>query len=129
VLGDAALLVLLAHDEARDVLEEDERHAARAGELDEMGRLERRLGEEHALVGEDADGVAVEGRETCHQRRPGERLELVEAPAVHEPSTMATCGMPAADMRAWLKKMRPKCSRSGKTSAWRGRKAPPESTR
>src|SRR5216110_1733303 len=25
---------------------------------------------------------------------------------------MATCGMPAADMRAWLKKMRPKCSRS-----------------
>ena len=28
----------------------------------------------------------------------------------------------------WLKKMRPKCSRSGKTSAWRGRLAPPEST-
>jgi hypothetical protein len=29
-------------------------------------------------------------------------------------------------MRAWLKKMRPKCSRSGKTSACKGRKAPPD---
>src|SRR5215210_6917616 len=37
--------------------------------------------------------------------------------------------MPSADIRAWLKKMRPKWSRSGKTSAWSGRKAPPESTR
>ena len=29
-------------------------------------------------------------------------------PAVHEPMTTAICAMPAADMRAWLKKMRPK---------------------
>jgi hypothetical protein len=50
-------------------------------------------------------------------------------PAVHEPITTAICGMPFADMRAWLKKIRPKCSRSGKTSSCRGRKAPPESTR
>ena len=28
--------------------------------------------------------------------------------------TRATCGIPAADILAWLKKMRPKCSRSGK---------------
>jgi hypothetical protein len=34
-----------------------------------------------------------------------------------------------ADIRAWLKKMRPKCSLSGKTSACIGRNAPPESTR
>ena len=38
-------------------------------------------------------------------------------PAVHEPMTTATCGMPAADMLAWLKKMRPKWSRSGNTSS------------
>ncbi len=50
-------------------------------------------------------------------------------PAVHEPMTAAICGIPAADICAWLKKMRPKWSRSGKTSACNGRKAPPESTR
>ena len=50
-------------------------------------------------------------------------------PAVHEPMTTAICGMPRADICAWLKKIRPKWSRSGKTSAWRGRNAPPESTR
>jgi hypothetical protein len=50
-------------------------------------------------------------------------------PAVHEPMTAAICGIPFADIRAWLKKMRPKCSRSGKTSSWSGRNAPPESTR
>jgi hypothetical protein len=50
-------------------------------------------------------------------------------PAVHEPITAASWGIPRADIVAWLKKMRPKCSRSGKTSSWRGRKAPPESTR
>ena len=50
-------------------------------------------------------------------------------PAVHEPSTADSCGMPRADIVAWLKKIRPKCSRSGNTSSWSGRKAPPESTR
>ena len=50
-------------------------------------------------------------------------------PAVHDPITAASCGMPWADMFAWLKKIRPKCSRSGKTSSCSGRKAPPESTR
>ena len=50
-------------------------------------------------------------------------------PAVQEPITAAIWGMPLADMRAWLKKIRPKCSRSGKTSSWSGRNAPPESTR
>jgi hypothetical protein len=50
-------------------------------------------------------------------------------PAVHEPITTAIWGMPFADMRAWLKKIRPKWSRSGNTSSWSGRNAPPESTR
>ncbi len=38
----------------------------------------------------------------------------------------AGCGL--ADIRAWLKKMRPKWSRSGNTSSCIGRNAPPEST-
>ena len=50
-------------------------------------------------------------------------------PAVQEPITTAICGIPCADIRAWLKKIRPKWSRSGNTSAWSGRYAPPESTR
>lgn len=40
-----------------------------------------------------------------------------------------TWGMPAALIVAWLKNVRPKCSLSGKTSAWRGKFAPPLSTR
>ena len=50
-------------------------------------------------------------------------------PAVQLPITTAICGMPCADMLAWLKKMRPKCSLSGNTSACSGRNAPPESTK
>jgi hypothetical protein len=38
-------------------------------------------------------------------------------PAVQEPMTTAICAMRSADIRAWLKKMRPKCSLSGNTSA------------
>ncbi len=50
-------------------------------------------------------------------------------PAVHDPMTAESCGMPAAESCAWLKKIRPKWLRSGKTSSWSGRNAPPESTR
>jgi hypothetical protein len=50
-------------------------------------------------------------------------------PAVQDPMTAAICAIPWADIVAWLKKMRPKCSRSGKTSSCIGRNAPPESTR
>jgi hypothetical protein len=48
---------------------------------------------------------------------------------VHDPITHATWEIERSDIVAWLKKMRPKCSRSGKTSSCMGRKAPPESTR
>ena len=40
----------------------------------------------------------------------------------------ATCGIPSLDILAWLKKIRPKWSLSGKTSACLGKFAPPEST-
>ena len=84
VLGDAAVLVALADDEAGDVLQEEQRDAALAAELDEVRRLERRLGEQHAVVGDDADRVAVDAREAGDQRRAVARLELVEAAAVDE---------------------------------------------
>ena len=80
-----ACLVLAADHEPGDVLEEDERDPALAGELDEVGALERRLAEQDPVVGEDRDRVAVEVGEAGHERLAVERLELVEAAAVDEP--------------------------------------------
>ena len=65
VARDAAGLVLGADHEAGDVLQEDERHAALAAELDEVRALLRRLGEEHAVVREDPDRVALDAREAA----------------------------------------------------------------
>src|SRR5439155_11694959 len=69
-----------------DVLEEHERDAALAGELDEVRALEGGLGEEDPVVGEDPDGPPVEMGEPAHERLAVALLELVEAAAVHEAS-------------------------------------------
>ena len=53
-------------------------------QLDEVRALERALAEQDAVVGEDADRVAVDVREAADQRRAVERLELVELGAVDE---------------------------------------------
>ena len=60
VLGDAAGLVVAADHEAGDVLQEQQRDAALVAQLDEVRALERRLAEQHAVVGEDADRVPVQ---------------------------------------------------------------------
>ena len=80
-----ACLVLAADHEARDVLEEDERDPPLARELDEVRALLRRLGEEDPAVREDADRVALDPGEAADERVAVERLELVEAAAVHDP--------------------------------------------
>ncbi len=85
VARDPAGLVLLADHEAGDVLEEDERHATLAGQLDEVRALLRRLGEEHALVRQDRDRVPLDPREAADERLAVERLELGEARAVDDP--------------------------------------------
>ncbi len=86
VLGYAARLELAAHHETGDVLQEEERYLALGAQLDKVSRLERRLGEQHAVVGYDADRVAVEAREARDQRLAVHLLELVEAAAVDEAS-------------------------------------------
>ena len=59
---------------------------ARRAELDEVRRLERRLGEQHAVVGDDADRVAVErARSPVTSVGAVARLELGEAAAVDQP--------------------------------------------
>ena len=45
----------LPDDEARDVLQEEERDSALPAQLDEVRALERRLREEDAVVRDDAD--------------------------------------------------------------------------
>ena len=47
--------------------------------------FERRLGEQHAVVGDDPDRMAVDPGEAGDQRRAVLRLELVERAAVHQP--------------------------------------------
>ncbi len=50
-------------------------------------------------------------------------------PATQLPMIAAIWGTPSADIRALLRKMRPKWSRSGKISSCIGRKTPAESTK
>src|SRR5471030_2276625 len=64
VARDAARLVFTADHEAGDVLQEDQRDAALATQLDEMCGLQRRLVEQDAIVGDDADRIAPDTRET-----------------------------------------------------------------
>ena len=69
VLRDAASFVLPPDDEAGDVLEEDKRDAALIAQLDEVRRLERRLGKQHTVVGDDADEKAMQPGEASDERR------------------------------------------------------------
>ena len=62
ILGDAAGLVLLADHEAGDVLQEQQRHLALVAQLDEVRRFDRTLREQDPVVGDDADGDAVDVR-------------------------------------------------------------------
>mmetsp|Transcript_19135 Transcript_19135/g.55562 ORF Transcript_19135/g.55562 Transcript_19135/m.55562 type:complete len:323 (+) Transcript_19135:214-1182(+) len=84
ILGDAAPLVLGADDEACDVVQEHEGDPALPADLDEVRGLDGRLAEEHAVVPEDANWVAVDVGKAADQRCAVPRLELVEAGAVDD---------------------------------------------
>ena len=84
ILGDATALVLRAHHVARDVLQEQEGDLLGGTQLDEVGGLEGALAEEHAVVGQDAAGQALDVGEAGHQGSPVAGLELEEAAAIHE---------------------------------------------
>ena len=71
-LDDPALLVVGADDVAGRVLQEEQRRVDLVGELDEVGGLLGVLVEEHAVVGEDRDRIAVE------LRPAGDELGAVE---------------------------------------------------
>ena len=78
------MLVALADHEAHDVLEKEQRNAALAAEFDEVCALEGGFGEENAVVGEDADEMAVDPRKARHQCGPEAGFELFERALVHD---------------------------------------------
>lgn len=84
MLGDAVALGLRADHEAGNVLEEDQGDAALGAELDEVGALDGRRGEEDAVVGDDADLVAVDGGEAGDEGGTEVVLELGELGAVDD---------------------------------------------
>lgn len=84
VLGDAVALGGGADHEAGDVLEEDEGDAALGAQLDEVGALEGGGGEEDAVVGDDADLVAVDGGEAGDEGGAEVVFEFGEVGAVDD---------------------------------------------
>ena len=61
-----------------------QRNAALRAELDEVRALQRRFGEQDAVVGDDADRIAPDAREAGDERGAVARLELVELAAVDD---------------------------------------------
>src|SRR5436309_4364999 len=79
------MFILFPDHKARDVLEEDERHAPLAAELDEVRSLQGAFREKDSIVGEDTHGKAHPSSKTAHQCGAIERLELVEFTPIHQP--------------------------------------------
>lgn len=84
VLGDAVALRGGADHEAGDVLEEDEGDAALGAELDEVGALYGGGGEEDAIIGDDADFLAVDGGEARDEGGAEVALELCKLGAIDD---------------------------------------------
>ena len=84
MLGDALRLIFAADHEAGDILEEEQRDAPLAGQLDEMRALDRAFGEQHAIIGEDRHRYAPDMREAANQSGAIERLELMKLAAIDD---------------------------------------------
>lgn len=84
MLGDAVALRGRADHEAGDVLQEDEGDAALGAKLDEVGALDGGGGKEDAVVGDDADFLAVDGGEARDEGGAEVALELCKLGAVDD---------------------------------------------
>ncbi len=82
VLGDSAGFGGLAHHEAGDVLQEHQRYAFAAAQLDEMRAFQRTLGKQNAVVRQDSDRDAVDVGKAADQRGAVKRLEFVKPCAI-----------------------------------------------
>ena len=84
VFGDSARFGFLPDHETGDVLQEHQRDAALGAQFDEVRALERRFGKQDAVIGDDADRVAVQMGESADQRGAVQLLERVKFAAVHQ---------------------------------------------
>src|SRR5262249_42723074 len=73
-----------AHHVTSDVLQKHERGLPLTADLDEMRGLQRALAEQHAVVGENANRVAVDPGPSRDERRAVARFELVKAATVDD---------------------------------------------
>ena len=81
---DAAALRVRADHEAGDVLQEQDRRSALVAQFNEMRALHGGFGEQNAVVGEDADRLAMNPGEAADQRRAVGRLEFLKFAAVDD---------------------------------------------
>ena len=65
-------------------MQEKERHIDLVAQLNELRGLLGRLREERAVVAQNADRVAMDGRPAGDQRRAVERLEFLEPRTIHD---------------------------------------------
>ena len=103
VLDDPAALVVAADHVPRDVLEEHQRGAGLVAQLDELGRLLGRVGEQHPVVGQDSHGKTVHLCPSSDQRGSVSHLELFEAAAVDH----ARNDLPGVDRGAQVQRHQP----------------------
>src|SRR3974390_3456199 len=82
---DTPRLLVLSNHEAGNVLQEEKRNVALIAQLNEMRTLERRLGEQHALVRHNAHRVTVDMAEASYEGLAVFRLEFGEVTAVQQP--------------------------------------------
>ena len=151
VPDDAAVLLLRARQEARHVLEDEERDVERVAEPDEPRPLDRRVdvedaGEVHRLVRDDADRAARRAgrsRRGCSARTPAwtsKNIAVVGDPADelrHVVGLVGLLGNEAVEIRASAGGVprlaagagRRGCSTGGRRGARGCRRAPPRRPR
>ena len=70
--------------EAGDVGHEQQRNVSLAAQVDEVGRLQRAFGEQHAVVAQDSDLETHDAGKAGDQRLAVERLEFVKLAVVDQ---------------------------------------------
>ena len=91
VFGDAFGLVFLAHHEAGDVLQEQQRNLSLIAQFDKVRAFLGRLGIKHSIVGKNAHRIAVDMGKAAHQGSAIAGLEFIQFRAVHDARNQFPC--------------------------------------
>ena len=85
IFGNPTLLIFLADHKPGDVLQEKQWVAALLAQFNEMRSFQSAFREEHTVVRQDANRVAMQAGEPAHQAGPVARLEFAQVAAIHQP--------------------------------------------